>query len=135
MAGEYCGGLGDALYPGHQPGQVHDRAARWTWEKTLIRATVEDGEGALNDATMAALAGMAKKLERAFGGPQDIEWARWEGPPVVRAIAADYGRTFVRGAALVDRWSNANVNENFPAPISPLLYSIGRLATITTFGI
>ena len=23
-------------------------------------------------------------------------------------------------------WSNANVNENFPQPISPLLYSIAR---------
>src|SRR5262249_40508515 len=63
-------------------------------------------------------AGLA--VEAAFGKPQDIEWALDAG-----------GRLWLLQArpitgALWERvlWSNANVNENYPEPIAPLLYSI-----------
>jgi pyruvate,water dikinase len=37
--------------------------------------TLADGCGCIADAEAVALAGVAKQLERAFGVPQDIEWA------------------------------------------------------------
>jgi pyruvate,water dikinase len=69
-------------------------------------------------------AGNAALPERIFGRAQDIEWALdrsnrlWlvQSRPITIPSAAEPHRRIV--------WSNANVNENFPAPISPFLYSV-----------
>ena len=66
-----------------------------------------------------------------FGAPQDIEWTiDGDGTALDRAEPSDNdrattGRTLHRPGR-AGHWSNANVNENFPQPISPLLYSIAR---------
>ena len=81
------------------------------------------GAEAIAPAALASLASCALAAERLFGGPQDIEWAIdradcvWlvQSRPITATAHASRGRVV---------WSNANVNENFPAPISPLLYSI-----------
>ncbi len=70
----------------------------------------------------------ALRVEAAFGRPQDIEWVvdrderTWlvQSRPIVGVAAAP------PGAGRTKVFSNVNVNENYPAPLSPLLYSIAR---------
>ena len=77
-------------------------------------------------AVVQALFEGARAVERTAGGAaQDIEWVldaegRWH---VVQARPiADPQRRAPPSVV----WSNANVNENYPEPITPLLYSIAR---------
>ena len=64
-----------------------------------------------------------------FGAPQDIEWTidgdgqLW----IVQSRPITAGPKAGRSGGSKVQWSNANVNENFPQPISPLLYSVARL--------
>lgn len=65
---------------------------------------------------------IASQIEQLFGMPMDIEWAAKNGQfYVVQARAIT---TPVKSKQIY--WSNTNVNENYPDPISPLLYSIAR---------
>ena len=66
----------------------------------------------------------ARASSRRFGGPQDIEWAIDADGRLDRAVAADHDAAAHAATLPTVLWSNANVNENFPEPISPLLYSI-----------
>jgi pyruvate,water dikinase len=122
---EYTAGLADALVSGAvDPARV--RINRQT------RAVHQEGERipeaeqvVLAPASIAALLDAAAKLERELGAPQDVEWAMTadgtlyivQSRPITAALST-------RGATHPVVWSNANVNENFPAPISPLLYSV-----------
>jgi phosphohistidine swiveling domain-containing protein len=75
-------------------------------------------------ARFGMLAAQALALERAYGAPQDIEWVvdrsdkLWfvQSRPIT--VPPKAHRSVV--------WSNVNINENYPEPISPLLYSIAR---------
>ena len=79
---------------------------------------------------------VARPCDRgSFDRPQDIEWTidadgrLWivQARPITTAAERRPGPLRERrlsGAELHVQWSNANVNENFPEPISPLLYSI-----------
>ena len=127
MLVEYCSGLGDGLVSGREnPGRltIDRRTLRWT-NHALPDRPMRGSLGFPNDAHVATLARHALEIERAFGSPQDIEWtldqdgALWivQSRPIT-TITPARARTVI--------WSNANVNENFPAPISPLLYSIAR---------
>jgi pyruvate,water dikinase len=62
-----------------------------------------------------------------LGAPQDIEWTiDTHGKLFVvqsRPISVSAGKVSP-GPYVV--WSNANINENFPEPVSPLLYSIAK---------
>lgn len=65
---------------------------------------------------------IAEQIERFYGSPIDIEWALKDGRFYVvqaRPITSKIKEKEVY-------WSNTNVNENYPDPISPLLYSIAR---------
>jgi len=76
------------------------------------------------------LIALAALLENRLGGPQDVEWAVDDvGSLFVvqsRPITAAPVRVVTHTPPAASRvaWSNANVNENFPDPVSPLLYSI-----------
>ena len=150
---EYCGGMGEALVSGAvNPGRVTIRRddGRWTAVCAPDEACAADAL-LLNDAQMATLARLALRIERAFGSPQDIEWtvdregALWivqsrpitgpkvrgsEGPKVRRSagpkVHGSAGPRVHGSEGPKVFWSNANVNENFPQPISPLLYSVAR---------
>jgi rifampicin phosphotransferase len=131
---EYCGGMGDALVSGAvNPGRVRIAGdGAWMREAGPDVPAPEDAL-LLDDARMQTLARLARDIERRFGAPQDIEWTIdrdgriWivQTRPITSAAAPRRtpphpvapGRTPIL-------WSNANVNENFPQPISPLLYSI-----------
>lgn len=120
---EFGAGLGDALVSGRiDPGRL--RIDRETLAVTTLQALPDEAarlevERALTPAVLRELATAAQRLEEAFRGPQDVEWA------VDRSgrlwILQSRPITTARPKTL---WSNANVNENFPDPISPLLYSI-----------
>jgi pyruvate,water dikinase len=136
MVAEFCVGLGDMLVSGQiTPGRL--RISRTTAElrrEVSPERTSEAESPVLLDETAArALAGFGSALEDAFGGPQDVEWSidhdgrlfLLQSRPITASAASTPPRP-KEGQTLVV-WSNANVNENFPDPISPLLYSIASL--------
>jgi pyruvate,water dikinase len=127
---EYCQGLGDQLVSGSlEPGRLlvsrSDLSVRREADLSdpVSRARVEEF---LTPGRILDLSRLALRLEKDLGGPQDIEWSidghggLWilQSRPITAAARpiSPVHRTIV--------WSNANVNENFPQPISPLLYSI-----------
>ncbi len=129
---EYCAGAGEALVSGRvNPGRV---AIDRTDGSIRRLAAPEDADCRLPDPCIRDLTGIGHTVEAAFGGPQDLEWTVDEAHRIwivqSRPITATAGTN-----APVDEshptddgrptlWSNANVNENFPDPISPLLYSV-----------
>jgi pyruvate,water dikinase len=125
---EYCGGLGEALVSGAiDPGRVRINREDFAWTQEAAPDTALPGHHVLFPAEpMAALARMGLAIEQAFGAPQDIEWTMdGEGRIwIVQARPITCARQSCRAQAPAVLWSNANVNENFPQPISPLLYSI-----------
>jgi pyruvate,water dikinase len=118
---EYAPGLADALVQGAaDPTRVAlDRATG----RARVLAT---REARLEDKDLEALRRIAFDVEREFGTAQDVEWALGHDGTVAvvqsRPITAPV--SIPAPAARRVAWSNANVNENFPRPISPLLYSI-----------
>jgi pyruvate,water dikinase len=117
---EYCAGAGENLVSGRvNPGRaVIDPAG-------VIRRLAAISEAALTDDAVRALADDGRRIADAFGAPQDIEWTMDEAGTLwfvqARPITARVSPRHTRRMIL---WSNANVNENFPDPISPLLYSV-----------
>src|SRR6185295_17468974 len=110
-----------------------------------------DADGVvMSDDTAHALATEGRRIAEAFGAPQDIEWTidgerriwfvqarpitaflppkggSYKPDPVVSAFrrntSGESDETAPQPRKIL--WSNANVNENFPEPITPLLYSV-----------
>jgi phosphohistidine swiveling domain-containing protein len=151
---EYCAGSGEALVSGRvNPGRVAiDRGSLRASTRAVLETS--DFPAGLPLDLLSALARRALDIERAFGCPQDIEWTMdvegglWivQSRPITvvgpRRSRTNPDRHTVSGTAecapsrLSSQansasarrvfWSNANVNENFPQPITPLLYSIAR---------
>ncbi|NNJ79508.1 MAG: hypothetical protein HKP19_09630 [Xanthomonadales bacterium] len=72
------------------------------------------------------LAAQALALEQSYGAPQDIEWLidRSETLWFVQCRPITVSPKARQSVV----WSNVNINENYPEPVSPLLYSIAREA-------
>jgi len=102
---------------------------------------IEGATGAPGEAALAqALARLGARLEAAFQGPQDVEWARdGEGRLALlqtRPIVAP-----ASGAATLDRWTAANSQEAIEDPVTPLTYTFlepwierGRRAAFQVLG-
>jgi pyruvate,water dikinase len=127
MVVEYTNGLADALVSGAvDPNRLTiDRGSG------AVRAhSAVDGVDRVSDHIVRQLLDSASALEREFDAPQDVEWAVDRDGVVwivqSRPITAPVVRADREEASNARRiaWSNANVNENFPGPISPFLYSI-----------
>ena len=130
---EYCGGLGEALVSGEiNPGRISVARRNFSW--TLLSAPEEPVASEpllLCDSQIATLGRLALDIEQAFGRPQDIEWTvdksgkAWivQARPIT--VQASGAAQTCEGPGTL--WTNANVNENFPQPICPLLYSIARV--------
>ncbi len=128
---EHTSGLGDALVSGAiNPGRF---VLRRTGDGVCVLSggerPIENIENLLlSRARLTELGRLAATLEEGLGGPQDVEWAidRSGSLYVVqsRPITAIPAASTAKPVGPPVRWSDANVNENFPAPISPFLYSI-----------
>ncbi len=117
MLMEYCAGLGDRLVSGAvTPGRARIQRADG-------RAEVEqpaEGAAGFDPATHPAVGELARHalvLERRLGGPQDVEWS------IDRAGRLALLQSRPVTVAAKEIWSNANIAENFPGPVSPFLRS------------
>jgi len=128
---EHTSGLGDALVSGAiNPGRfVLLRDGNGSRVLSAGERPIKDIENLLfSRSRLAELGGLAATLEEGLGGAQDVEWTIdrsgllyvVQSRPITAIPAV--GAAQPVGAPV--RWSDANVNENFPAPISPFLYSI-----------
>ncbi len=128
---EHAPGLGDALVAGEiDPGRfMLQRDGSGFVLLSAGERPIKNFENLLfSRARLAELGGLAATLEEGLGAPQDVEWAIDQSGLLyvvqsrpITAIPA-VGTTLPVGPPV--RWSDANVNENFPEPISPFLYSI-----------
>ncbi len=124
---EYCTGLGDALVSGAiDPARVRvARAGGNTLEHVLPDVMPLTP---LSATEIDEIVAEAIKLETMFGCPLDVEWAidqagvLWllQARPITTPVIAASGNS--RSVL----WTNANIAENFPDPISPFLYSVVR---------
>jgi pyruvate,water dikinase len=115
---EYCEGSCEALVSGAvTPESVSvSRETRETQNSELLSAE-----------QMRALVDQFLRLETHFAVPQDVEWTvdpagqlhlLQSRPITVRGAVSDTGDLVV--------FSNANINENYPDPVTPLLQSIAE---------
>ncbi len=131
MIAEFCRGLGDELVSGRV------RPRRLTLAQDHWEERDQDGVAAetplITDALAGKLYDAGRSLESHFDTPLDIEWTvdaegdlqLLQSRPIT-AFAESRALPFEPTGVAENRivWSNANVNENFPEPICPLLYSI-----------
>jgi hypothetical protein len=127
---EYCAGAGEDLVAGRiNPGRL------LVDETGHAHHLARPATGAvMTDVTAASLAAEGRRVAAAFGAPQDIEWTidgdgrAWfvQARPITATSFLGPGGGSQRPTREPRRilWSNANVNENFPEPITPLLYSV-----------
>jgi pyruvate,water dikinase len=119
---EFCAGAGEALSSGRiTPGRVAISRKDLTYQRQGTPGAHDD-DCSLTDATIAELAETGLRLETAFGQPQDIEWT----VDAAQRLHLVQSRPITTGRSSKTVWSNANINENFPDPVSPFLYSIAR---------
>jgi rifampicin phosphotransferase len=130
---EYGYGLADKLVSGNvDPGRI---AVDRETQRARVDARPEDSNEGLDAAMSETLDGLVTaslEIERLFGSPQDIEWAvDASGITFLqsRPITTFAPPPIASGSRLPGpevRFTNANVNESFPGPISPFLYSVAR---------
>ncbi len=145
---EFCSGMGEALVSGRtNPGRItiarHD--LRWS----LVAGPegwTESSDSWVDSLRVDQIARAGMAIERGSGGAQDIEWAvdrenhLWivQARPITVRRAAGAARATpnpLTGDSRIVCWSNANVNENFPDPVTPAaLLHRQRRATTTTSG-
>jgi pyruvate,water dikinase len=118
---EYVDGLCDRLVSGElTPTRVRVRHA----DLAIMREdTSSDGvRSPLSDSKLRELARIALDLERNFGRPQDVEWSIDTEERIV--LLQSRPITSIDRCATDVVWSNANIAENFPDPVSPFVYSL-----------
>jgi len=128
---EHTSGLGDALVAGAiDPGRfVLQRSGRGLMVLSAGEQPVKNVEHLLfSRSRLTELSRLATTLEDGLGGAQDVEWTIDRSGLLYivqsRPITAIPTVSAAQPVGSPVRWSDANVNENFPAPISPFLYSI-----------
>lgn len=123
---EYCTGLGDALVSGAiDPARI--RVAR-EGGRTLEHLLPDDTFAPLSAAEIVEIIAAASKLETVFGCPLDIEWAIDQAGILWLLQARPITTPVIAAPDLNNKvfWTNANIAENFPEPVSPFLYSVVR---------
>ncbi len=115
---ECVSGLGEGLVQGTvQP-------ERMVVEKRTGRVLVPPKNELLSSATLENLCDLARRIERLFGLPQDIEWAQRDGkvfllqsrPITTKAPARTWEERQV--------WTNVNTGEVMPDVMTPMTWSI-----------
>jgi phosphohistidine swiveling domain-containing protein len=126
MLAEYCYGQGEALVSGRlNPGSFTISRGDYRWRHLYApEQEADDAAGLLDEARVAQLARQGMLLEEKFGGPQDIEWTIDGDGQLYFVQARPITAPLGDNKAPVSLWSNANISENFPGPVTPLLYSV-----------
>ena len=111
-------GLGDKLVAGEVDGDTY----RVSGDGQRL-----DGpqHGALSEDEVSAVAQLARRAERWFGAPQDIEWAIEDGRlyllqsrPITALPVQDWSEVVV--------WDNSNIVESYPGVVSPFTFTFAR---------
>ena len=125
LIAEFCYGLGEKIVQGQViPGQIVIERDSSTCKITSLPE--ENGKNINQNmekaSWIARLAQLSIQLEDYFKCPQDIEWT-----------VDIFGNLFILQSRPITTkeerkviWSNANMNENYPDPVSPLLGSIAK---------
>jgi pyruvate,water dikinase len=126
MLVEYAAGIADKLVAGEvDPGRV--AIDRLSGASRVLRRVAEC---TLGEREVEQLRRIGLAVEAEFGAAQDVEWAIDRSGVLYvvqsRPITAPVTIPLPANGRRIS-WSNANVNENFPRPISPLLYSIAAV--------
>jgi pyruvate,water dikinase len=124
---EYCAGHGEKLVSGKvTPGEiiVNKKSGAIRLVPYFQEHATSPGPTPISTQSpfVLELFRQSLELEKLFAGPLDIEWAvthesklfLLQARPITTAKKLER-KTF---------WSNVNVNENYPKPISPFLYSL-----------
>lgn len=124
MLGEYCFGQGNKLVSGEiTPGEFRISRNDLKGKIISIPEQVKTLNSKIDLSILTKLGKIGLQLEKYFKHGQDVEWA----------TADDNTLYIVQSRPIVAlnhkskpgiTWSNANVRENFPDPITPFLYSI-----------
>ncbi len=126
---EYGAGWGDAIVGGAvNPGRLAVGGDGVAWRELARPEAAAAGLDRLfpTRRSVAGLARAARAIASELGGPQDIEWTL-DGRGRLSVLQARPITAAARPEGAPVLWSNANVCENFPDPVSPLLYSIAAL--------
>jgi len=126
---EFCQGLGEQLVSGQiTPVSLITDPMGNRIQTNQVNCVTTDGlkavanTDALSPVSIHQLVQTGRDLETHFDHPQDIEWSLNQDDEI-RILQSRPITTMTKPERGVI-WSNANVNENFPDPICPLLYSI-----------
>lgn len=123
---EYVPGLGERLVSGEET------PSRLRIERNTRHVTAEfvaSGADAPDAQTFSAaneVATLGLTLETSYGFAQDVEWCVDERNRVVLVQCRPATQQTHRRSSTQYHFSNANIAENFPEPVSPFLYSIVR---------
>jgi pyruvate,water dikinase len=115
---EYVSGLGEGLVQGTvQPG-------RMVVEKRTGRVLASSGEQPLSSATLKNLCDLARRTERLFSAPQDIEWAQRDGGVFLLQSRPITTKAPVRTWEDRQVWTNVNTGEVVPDVMTPMTWSM-----------
>lgn len=96
--------------------------------QTVVLPRSEGSQAVLNEDEAAQVAALARRMERHFGAPQDVEWAFAQGQlwllqsrPITALPAASPD-----GALRL--WDNSNIAESYCGITTPLTFSFARRA-------
>ncbi len=124
MLAEYCEGLGEDIVAGRiTPNRLRigrlDLELAYEYRSEGARALDEDAQQAIR-----RIARIGLRLEQQDGVPQDLEWCvTGRGQAIVVQARPAVPRMGPIETPKV-HWTNANIAENFPDPVSAFLYSI-----------
>ncbi|MDH5730925.1 MAG: PEP-utilizing enzyme [Gammaproteobacteria bacterium] len=120
---EYVYGLSESLVQGEQtPGRtVINRNTLETYQQESPEFKQNNSRD-FDPSWFATLSSQALEIEASYGNPQDIEWVIDKNRKLyfVQTRPVTHSET---NQPEKQSWTNANVNENFPYPLSPFLYS------------
>lgn len=117
---EYCAGLGEQLVSGQlTPRRLCiDRDSGEVVEESVPEGVI--GSMSSPEAVCTSLLQVSRQLESLFGEGQDVEWSV---DPEGKLWLLQSRPITAISVSKVEVWSNANIAENFPDPVCPLLRS------------
>ncbi len=95
----------------------------------ILQRYIVNQSACLTDEQIKEVADLARRCEKYFGSPQDIEWALDEGKIYLlqsRPITTIAKKTQADGAYLL--WDNSNIAESYGGVTTPMTFSFARHA-------